>query len=47
MVRDLGQTLRKWQEDGESLVLFIDANEDMTNGYMQWMLTVEARVKYA
>ena len=35
MVWDLGEALCKWRGAGESLVLFIDANEDMTDGYMQ------------
>jgi len=39
MVRDLGQVLRKWPNEGECLILFIDANEDMTDGHMQCMLT--------
>ena len=41
MVQDLGQALRKWRQEGESPVLFINANNDMTDGYMQCMLSKE------
>ena len=41
MVLDLGQALQKWRQEGESLVLLIDANDNMTDGYMQCMLSKE------
>lgn len=41
MVRDLGAFLKKCKANGERLVLFIDANEGMTNGHMQHMLSSE------
>jgi hypothetical protein len=41
MVGDLGAFLKKCKANGERLVLFIDANEGMTNGHMQRMLSSE------
>ena len=41
MVQDLGEALCKWRGAGESLVLFINANKDMMDGYMQQMLLGE------
>ncbi len=39
MRRDLGTSLRKWRDAGEKLIVFLDANEDVTNGSMQRLLT--------
>jgi hypothetical protein len=41
LVRDLGQFLQKCKANGRKLILFIDANKDMTEGYMQRMLSSE------
>jgi hypothetical protein len=41
MVQDLVVFLCSCKANGDQIVLFLDANEDMTNGYMQHMLSAE------
>jgi hypothetical protein len=41
MVHDLGDFLCSYKANGDHIMLFLDANVDMTNGYMQCMLSAE------
>jgi hypothetical protein len=41
MVQDLSAFLCSCKANGDQISLFLDANEDMTNGYMQHMLLAE------
>jgi len=39
MTRDLGEMLRKWRSEGDRLIVFLDANKDLTRGHMHQMLS--------